>query len=95
MVHLRELSAGFSLLSALVSFILLGLALGAFRHNRRSPFAFLAAAFGIFAAKSLIVAYSVWADAIHHDSLELIDAVGDLTTILLLTIPIFWKPSPA
>ena len=90
MYHLRDVSTSVSLTSALISLFLLGLALSAYRRTRDAAFAFLTGAFTIFSLKSIFVAYAVWSGDVEHDVVELMDAVGDLATVLLLVTPIFW-----
>jgi hypothetical protein len=90
MVSMTNLSVGFSVLSALISIGLLGLAVGALRGTRNPNLGFLVAAFAVFALKSLIVAYAIWTEAIAHETLELVDGAGDLITVLLIASPLVW-----
>lgn len=90
MVGILELSAGFSALSGALGLTLLVFAVRAYRADRAPALAFVAGAFTVFTLKSLMVAYALWSGAIEHETLEFIDAVGDLGTILLLTLPVLW-----
>lgn len=88
MVHVQDLSAGFSLLSGLIAFFLFSLAARAYSRERDRAYGLLASAFFLFGTKSFIVAYAVWTGAIEHQLLELVDAIGDLGTILLIAMPL-------
>ena len=92
LTKLLVLSAGFSFLSAAVSLFLLWMAIRVFARTRDPTMAFLTGAFSLFAFKSFIVGYALVTNAIQHDSLELMDAMGDLATLLLLVTPIFVGP---
>lgn len=89
MVGIQTMSASFSVLSGIIGLTLLLLSLRAFRANRDPTMAFLTGAFTLFSLKSFFVAYSVGTGAVGHEVLELIDAVGDLGTILLMVAPTF------
>ena len=89
---LLALSAGFSFVSCAISVFLLGMAIRVFARTRDPTMAFLTGAFSLFAFKSFIVGYAVLTNAIEHDSLELVDAMGDLATVLLLVTPLFVGP---
>jgi len=73
-----------------LSLVLLVVAIRAYRVDRAPALAFVAGAFMVFTFKSFLVAYAVWSGAIEHEMLEFIDAVGDLGTIVLLTMPVLW-----
>jgi hypothetical protein len=90
MVHITEVSAGFMFLSGVVSLLLLSLSIKGYRRSKNPAMAFVAGAFSIFAIKSFFVGYAILARAVEHESLELIDAIGDLATILMFVFPIFW-----
>jgi hypothetical protein len=90
MVHIIEISAGFSVLSGLVGIGLLMFAIRAYLRTRETMFAFLTGAFMVFTFKALLVAYALWTDAIGHETLELIDAIGDLGTVALLLAPLLF-----
>jgi hydrogenase-4 membrane subunit HyfE len=85
-----DLSVGFSLLGGLIAFGLLLVAVAAFRRHREPAFAFLIGAFTVFFLKSFLVAYSLKTEAIGHEYLEFVDSVGDVATLLLITLPILW-----
>lgn len=88
MVHITEISAGFMVISGILSLFLLVLAINAYRRTRSPSMGFLAGAFTLFALKSFLVGYSIWTGLIEHELLELVDAVGDLGAILLIVVPI-------
>lgn len=92
MVNIHELSASFMAVSTLVAISLLFLAIKAYRQSRDPSLAFVGAAFTLFSVKSLIVGYALLTGSIQHTYLELVDAVGDLGTVVLFVIPIFWAP---
>jgi len=94
MVHIHEVSAGFMLLSAIIGATLMGFAIGSYRRSHLPGLAFVAGAFFLFTLKSLIVGYSLYSGAIGHEHLELVDAIGDLGTVLLFLVP-FWLPGRA
>lgn len=89
MVGMQTMSVGFSVISALVGLALVTLSLRAFGANRDPAMGFLTGAFTLFSLKSFFVAYSVGTGAVGHEVLELVDAVGDLGTVLLLVVPTF------
>lgn len=90
MVHIVEVSAGFSVLSGFIGLGLLIFAVRAYLRTRETMFAFLIGAFMIFSFKAFLVAYALWTDAIGHETLELVDAVGDLGTVALLLAPMLF-----
>lgn len=92
MVAIGQLSVGISALSGTLGLVLLVVAIRAYRQLRTPALAFVAGAFTVFCLKSFLVAYAVSTQAIEHESLEFIDALGDLGTILLLTLPLLWPP---
>lgn len=94
MVDITLVSTSFSVISGLVSLGLLALAIRGYQSTRDSAMGFLAGAFALFSAKSFLVAYSMYTALIPHHTLEFIDAVGDLGTILLITVPIFFVREP-
>lgn len=89
MAAFTVVSAGFMFLSSAISVLLLVLALRAHSLTRDASMRFLAAAFALFTAKSLLVGISLWVDLLDHEVLELVDAVGDLGTVLLIVLPLF------
>lgn len=92
MVDAAIVSKAFLVLSGVVSLVLVTLATLAYRRTRATALSFVAGAFTLFAAKSFFVAYSLQSDVVAHELLELMDAIGDLGTVLLLVAPIFWPP---
>ena len=95
MVDVSSWSSGFSLASGLISLGLVGFALNAFRRFGDPAMGFVTGAFTVFAVKSFLVAYSLFADLIAHELLELVDTVGDLATVLLLVAPFLLPPRDA
>jgi hypothetical protein len=85
---LTYVSAGVSVLSGLVSVALLIMAVRSRRATGTRGLGWLAAAFTVFAVKSFVVAASLMFDLIGHESLELVDAIGDLATILFIVVPV-------
>lgn len=94
MVNITLVSTSFSIISGIVALGLLALAIRGFRQTRDSAMGFLAGAFALFSAKSFLVAYSVYTHMIAHETLEFIDAIGDMGTILLIAVPIFFVREP-
>lgn len=90
MVHIVEISAGFSVLSGLIGTGLLIFASRAYVRTRETMFAFLTGAFIVFTFKAFLVAYALWTNAIGHETLELVDAIGDLGTVALLIAPVLF-----
>jgi len=89
MVHPTDISAGVSLLAALLGATLLVFAYSGYRRSRDPRLVYVGAAFAVFAAKSLFVAVALFRQTPGHETLELIDAVGDMTTVLLFVVPLF------
>lgn len=89
-MDITHISAGFMFLSTLVSITLLAIALRAYREYRERSMLFLAAAFTVFTVKSVLVGTSLLFNLVAHESLELVDAMGDLATILLIVAPLFF-----
>lgn len=94
MVHIVEVSAGFSVLSGLIGLGLLVFASRAYLRTRETTFAFLMGAFTIFSFKAFLVGYALWTNAIGHETLELVDAIGDLGTMALLLAPLLYAGRP-
>lgn len=90
MVHIVEVSAGFSVLSGLIGLGLLIFAVRAYLRSRETMFAFLIGAFMVFSFKAFFVGYALWTGSIGHETLELLDAVGDLGTVALLLAPMLF-----
>jgi len=90
MLDAHSVSFGFLIVSGLLSLGLLGFAIRGFRRSHESGLAFVAGAFTIFAIKSFLVAYALRTGSIEHERLELVDAMGDLATVLIFVAPLFW-----
>lgn len=91
MLHIAEASAAFMGISGTISIVLLAIAVKAYRQTKDAAMVFLAGAFTLFALKSFLVGYSLLTGLIGHQTLELVDAVGDLGTILLIVVPVFLR----
>lgn len=74
---------------ALVSAVLMVLTWIAANRTGQRRVRFVAAAFGVHAAKSTIVAAMLVTRALGHEAIELIEAVFDLAMVTLMFIP-FW-----
>ncbi len=77
--------------SGALSLLLVGFAARAYHRNRDANMAFVASAFTLFTMKDALVAYSLQTGVIPHQTLESVDAAGDLATVLLLVLPLFWS----
>jgi hypothetical protein len=75
--------------TGLVAMGLLVLAIRSYARRRRRVHLFLGAAFGIFAAKNILIALSMFVFRIHHDALWALETTMDLVVILLLVLPHF------
>lgn len=75
--------------SGLVAIGLLVLAFRAFRRTRDRSMLFISAAFGVFAAKNLVLGYAMYQNLWPPSVVGIADVVADLTTILLFVVPIF------
>lgn len=76
-------------LSGLVALGLLVLAVRAFRRTRDRSMMFIAAAFGVFAGKNLILGYAMYQDLLAPAIIGIADVAADLLTVLLFVVPIF------
>jgi len=95
MAHPNEVVAAVAIAAvALVSLALLVLALAARRRTGNRKLGFVAAAFAVFVLKSVVTAYAVATDAIHHEDLELLGSLAGLAVVLLLAAP-FLAPARA
>lgn len=92
MVHVEDISVGFLLASGILGLILLAFSVNAYRRLRDSHMAFVAGAFTVFTIKSFLVAYGLKSGAMEHQLLELVDAIGDMATVLLFVLPLVWPP---
>lgn len=70
-----------------VSLFLAAMGLRAWRRADDVRLLFVTSAFGLFGAKNLLVAWSLWAEVIAHETLELVGAGFDLAVVLLLAAP--------
>lgn len=70
-----------------VSLFLAAMGLRAWRRASDARLLFVTSAFGLFGVKNLFVAWSLWAEAVRHESLELVGAGFDLVVVLLLAAP--------
>lgn len=75
--------------SGIVSTVLLGFSLRAFARTRSRTMAFIATAFTIFAVKNYVLGYALFTGAMSAPDIALLDAAADMTTVLLLVLPIF------
>lgn len=89
--HISGFVAAFLWSSAALSVLLVAFAVRAYRRGRNPDMAFVASAFVLFMLKDALVAYSLQSGLIPHETLELVDAAGDLGTVLLLVLPLFWS----
>ena len=88
MVHPNEAS-GLALIAvtALVSLVLALLAAGAWKRSGNAKLVPVMLAFWIFFVKSVLTAYSLHTDFLHHEDLELVGTLLDLVIVLLLMAP--------
>ena len=70
-----------------ISLTLAVLALMALRRTGNRRLLFVAAAFFLFATKSMVTAYSLVTDFLHHEDLEAFGSLLDLFIVLLLIAP--------
>lgn len=75
---------------AVVSAVLMVLTWLAARRTGHRKVRFVAAAFGVHAAKSAIVAGMLVTRAVGHEAIELMEALFDLAMVTLMFIP-FWS----
>lgn len=80
----------FLTVSASISLALLVLGARAYYRTRDPAMGFVTGAFALFFSKNVLVVYSLASGIIGHETLEVIDAAGDLGTVFLLLAPIFW-----
>lgn len=76
-------------ISGVVAIGLLALAVRAYRRTGDRAMVFIAAAFGVFAAKNLILGYAMYQALASPAVIGIADVVADLTTVLLFVVPIF------
>ena len=88
MAHTNETTAVLLIAAvAVVSLLLTALAASAWRRTGNRKLAFVTSAFAVFFLKSVVTAYAVRTDAIHHEALELLGSLADLAIVLLLVAP--------
>ncbi len=74
-------------LAGLLSLVLAALAVGAWHRTGNRKLGLVAAAFGVFVAKSALTAYSIWTGFLRHEDLELVGALLDVVVVMLLIAP--------
>lgn len=84
---LTPLSAGTSVVVALLAFVLAGLAVAALRKRGNPALKWVALAFAVFGLKNVFSAYNVTSHVVPHDAIELVLSLFDLALLLLLLIP--------
>lgn len=84
---LTPLSAGTSVMVALLAFVLAGLAFAAMRRRGNPSLKWVAFAFVVFGVKNVFSAYNVVSHVVPHDAIELVLSLFDLALLLLLLIP--------
>lgn len=96
MVHPSE-AAGLAVIAvtAAVSLVLAVLAAGAWRRTANGKLVPVMLAFWIFFVKSVLTAYSLHTDFLHHEDLELVGTLLDLAIVLLLMAPFVPVRRPA
>lgn len=83
----ETLAASVIIVVHVVSLVLAVLAFAAWRRNLNHRLLFVGLAFTLFAAKSLLTAYSLTSGFLHHEDLEAVGALFDLGVVLLLVAP--------
>ena len=86
-MHDHATSVALISLAGLLSLVLTALAVGAWRRTGNRKLAFVAGAFGLFFAKSVFTAYSLWTGFLGHEDLELAGAMLDVVIVGLLVAP--------
>ncbi|MHB1260223.1 MAG: hypothetical protein ACYC2H_00760 [Thermoplasmatota archaeon] len=71
----------------LICLALTVMAAAAWRRNGNRRLLFVAAAFLVFAMKSLLTAYSLTTEFLHHENLEAVGSLLDLIVVSLLVAP--------
>ncbi len=90
MIDFGGVISPFMLVAGIVSFGLAIFGINAYRKTRDAAMAFVGGAFTLFTLKSLLVGYALASNTFTHTTLDAIDATGDMTTALLLLVPIVW-----
>jgi hypothetical protein len=80
-------AVGASVLVALVAAVMAYQGWRAFRVTANPRLPFVVAAFALFVAKSLFIAYNVQTHVVQHDTIEGVGAFFDLAIILVLFAP--------
>lgn len=88
MPALTPASVTLSILVALLALALAGMAIAAGRRRANPALRWVAAAFGVFAAKNLFSAYNVQYHTVPHDAIELVLSLFDLLLLVLLFVPL-------
>lgn len=73
---------------AIVAMVLTWVAFRAQQRTGARSLRFVVAAFGLFAAKGIVVALALWQHSIGHEHLEVVSALFDLGIVVLLIWPI-------
>ena len=76
---------------AIIAFVLFITGILSYRTVKDTRLLSITLAFGVFFVKNLLIACSLAFDLVEHGDLELVDAIFDLITILLLFFPILFK----
>lgn len=84
---LTPVSAGTSVVVALLAFVLAGLAVGAMRRRGNPSLKWVALAFVVFGVKNVFSAVNVVSHVVPHDAIELVLSLFDLALLVLLFIP--------
>lgn len=86
-MHAHDVAILLISLAAAVSLALMLLAAGAWRRTGNRKLALVAAAFGVFCAKSILTAYSLATGLLGHEDLEVVGSGLDLAILSLLVAP--------
>lgn len=84
---LTPLSAGTSVLVALLAFVLAAIAFAAMRRRGNRDLFWVALAFLVFGVKNVFSAVNVVGHYVKHDGIELVLSLFDLGLLLLLLVP--------
>lgn len=85
---LADLSAGVSLVVALLALGMAVVACVSMRRRSNRALGIVAAAFLVFAAKNVFSAVNVETHLVEHDAIELVLSLFDLVLLLLLFLPL-------
>ncbi|MFA5943439.1 MAG: DUF5985 family protein [Candidatus Thermoplasmatota archaeon] len=78
-----------------ISLILTVLAFAGWRRTGNRRLLFVGSAFLLFAIKSLLTAYSITTEFLHHEDLEAIGSMFDLAVVSLLVAPFLIRSNAA